>query len=64
MNTRQPQGEPVKTEQPASDRSPGAQTLVLGSADLFAGTREVWIEHNGQLYRLQVTKAGKLILTK
>ena len=25
---------------------------------------EIWIENNGQIYRLRRTKAGKLILTK
>ncbi|GAB1394441.1 hypothetical protein MASR1M60_26050 [Rhodocyclaceae bacterium] len=37
---------------------------VLDSAQLFAASHEVWIEHNGEIYRLQRTKAGKLILTK
>lgn len=37
---------------------------VLDSTELFAGSHEVWIEHNGEIYRLQRTKAGKLILTK
>lgn len=37
---------------------------VLDSAQLFAASHEVWIEHNGEIYRLQRTKADKLILTK
>lgn len=37
---------------------------TLNSAELFAGGHEVWIEHGGELYRLQLTKVGKLILTK
>ena len=37
---------------------------VLQSAELMGGAREVVIRHNGQEYRLQVTRAGKLILTK
>jgi len=40
------------------------QLPVLDSAQLFAASHEVWIEHNGEIYRLQRTKAGKLILTK
>lgn len=36
----------------------------LASADLFAGTREVQIEHGQQIYRLRRTALGKLILTK
>jgi hemin uptake protein HemP len=34
------------------------------SADLFKGQASVLIEHNGASYRLQITKLGKLILTK
>ncbi len=36
----------------------------LKAAALFGGTREVIIEHGSQEYRLQITKHGKLILTK
>lgn len=34
------------------------------SASLLRGQKTVAIEHNGALYRLQSTRAGKLILTK
>ena len=34
------------------------------SADIFAGTSEVVIEHGGEYYRLRSTRNGKLILTK
>lgn len=46
---------------------PGGAPLprrVLRSQDLFEGAREVWIEHERELYRLQLTRSGKLILTK
>jgi len=36
----------------------------LNAAVLFAGAREVIIEHGPEEYRLQITKHGKLILTK
>jgi hemin uptake protein HemP len=36
----------------------------LTSEALMAGAREVILEHRGQQYRLRVTSAGKLILTK
>jgi hemin uptake protein HemP len=36
----------------------------LQSAVLLRGQKSVAIEHLGQIYRLQVTKLGKLILTK
>jgi len=34
------------------------------SSDLFHGRREVVIVHRGTEYRLHITKADKLILTK
>jgi len=43
------------------DHTPG-QTLT--SAELMQGRREIVIEHQGERYRLQQTRNGKLILTK
>jgi len=37
---------------------------VLRSEELFGASREITIRHNGQEYRLQVTRNGKLILIK
>jgi hemin uptake protein HemP len=37
---------------------------VIDSARLFAGRREIQIRHQGKLYRLLITKNGKLILNK
>jgi len=36
----------------------------MSSASVLRGHRSVPIEHEGVIYRLQVTKLGKLILTK
>ncbi len=36
----------------------------LDSRDLLGGARELLIRHNGENYRLRVTRLGKLILTK
>jgi hemin uptake protein HemP len=36
----------------------------LASSDLLQGERVVEIRHNGEIYRLQSTRLGKLILTK
>lgn len=36
----------------------------LQSEWLFEGEKELLIAHGDQVYRLQVTRAGKLILTK
>lgn len=37
---------------------------TLDSQTLLGPRGEVWIAHQGQLYRLRVTSQGKLILTK
>lgn len=37
---------------------------IIRSADLFAGMKEVIIEHEHDQYRLRCTSKGKLILTK
>ena len=36
----------------------------IASTELFRGHREIVIVHRGQEYRLHITKADKLILTK
>ncbi len=36
----------------------------LDSSTLFAGGQRLLIEHQGAEYRLQLTRQGKLILTK
>jgi len=41
-----------------------APAVRVASAELFRGRREIVIVHRGQEYRLHITKADKLILTK
>jgi len=36
----------------------------LSSQSLFLGLHEIGIEHQGALYRLKITRQGKLILNK
>ena len=43
---------------------PLSSASCLSSASLFRGQREIVILHHGQEYRLRITKADKLILTK
>ncbi len=49
---------PARTgqEQPA--------TKTVSSEQLFNGAREIGIAHAGSLYRLKITRQGKLILNK
>ncbi len=37
---------------------------IVTSETLFQGSREIGIEHFGSLYRLKITRQGKLILNK
>lgn len=41
-----------------------AKVRRIRSRELFAGCPRVVIEHEGAEYRLQITRMGKLILTK
>ena len=48
----------------ASTASATGRNQPLDSGELLRGQRVVEITHNGELYRLQSTRLGKLILTK
>ena len=50
--------------QKSRERSSLRETPCITSEQLLGGTREVIIQHGGEQYRLRVTSAGKLILTK
>jgi hemin uptake protein HemP len=52
-------GEPAAAREATS----GAAVRIV-STELFRGRREIVIVHRGQEYRLHITKADKLILTK
>ena len=58
------QPEPLSTAAPPASQRPPADARQLDSRSLFGTARELLIRHNGVLYRLRVTRAGKLILTK
>lgn len=51
---------------PAPHPQAGGRTgsQPLSSEQLLQGRRMVEISHNGEIYRLQATRLGKLILTK
>jgi hemin uptake protein HemP len=44
--------------------TPPAAEISVDSRELLAGRTEVKIVHAGSIYRLKVTGAGKLLLTK
>lgn len=54
---------------PAGDQTVSAVPVpklpkIIRFADLAVCGDELWIENNGELYRLRRTRLGKLILTK
>jgi hemin uptake protein HemP len=52
------------TTAPTPDPIPAARPRVVRTEDLFGAKREVIIRHGQQEYRLRITRADKLILTK
>jgi len=56
---------PKSPSQPPSPAPAAAgRPLRLDAATLFANRREVLIDHEGECYRLRLTRQNKLILTK
>lgn len=51
-------------EAPIAREASLQEAVRIASAELFRGRREIVIVHRGQEYRLHITKADKLILTK
>jgi hemin uptake protein HemP len=49
---------------PSTPALPAELLDIISSDSLFAQRKALLIEHNGQQYRLQITKQNKLILTK
>lgn len=45
-------------------RSGAINPRTVTSQSLFLGDHEIGIEHHGALYRLKITRQGKLILNK
>ena len=46
------------------EAEPTDAVRLVRSIDLLGGEREILIEHDGQVYRLRLTRSGKLILHK
>ncbi|MDL2405375.1 hemin uptake protein HemP [Rhizobium calliandrae] len=40
------------------------QTRIVESTDIFRGQTEIMIRHDGVIYRMKITRQGKLILNK
>ena len=46
------------------ETAPPTPGTVYASETLFRGNREIAIRHEGEFYRLRITRQGKLILNK
>lgn len=55
-----PKDAPSRVAPRGSNRS----APIISSQTLFGARQELHIEHSGCLYRLRITRNGKLILTK
>ncbi len=51
-------------ENASSEGSLSRNFRILKSEEIFCGASEVMIAHKKDIYRLMITKAGKLILNK
>lgn len=49
---------------PAMPGSRPSPERVVTTRELLNGSHRIWIEHAAERYLLQVTRSGKLILTK
>jgi hemin uptake protein HemP len=55
----------IKESPPAAETTPrAAPERVVTTKELLGGAHRIWIEHATERYLLQVTRSGKLILTK
>ncbi|MCY2983538.1 MAG: hemin uptake protein HemP [Planctomycetota bacterium] len=63
MNDFLTHGEPPKSDGTPAPDFPKFPKIVAFK-DLCRCGEEIWIENDGQIYRLRRTKQGKLILTK
>ena len=66
MNTTDSTDRPERfgESEDAASLSQAASARTINSVDLLHGAREVLIQHDEKIYRLQVTRNGKLILVK
>jgi len=54
--------ESPKPPETSSPRPPAER--VVSTKELLGGAHRIWIEHAAERYLLQITRSGKLILTK
>jgi hemin uptake protein HemP len=55
---------PETFERGSLKQEASAGIRVLESAEIFRGSNEIMIRHDGAVYRMKITRQGKLILNK
>jgi hemin uptake protein HemP len=55
---------PETIERLSLKQDDSAEIRVLESAEIFRGSNEIMIRHDGAVYRMKITRQGKLILNK
>lgn len=53
-----------RQQEQCTSKEESSSSALLRSQTLFQGKREIVIEHEGQYYRLRITRRNKLILQK
>jgi hemin uptake protein HemP len=64
IDTENRQTSIMNAKQTGKPEQPPSQPRCIRSHELFAGDNRVRIVHEGVEYQLQITRHGKLILTK
>lgn len=56
----------IAEKKPQMPPQPAAvqEVRTVESAEIFRGQSEIMIKHDGSLYRMKITRQGKLILNK
>ena len=57
-------GTEERDSEPAQKGMKSPSPRVVRAEELFHGHQEIWIEHDGNRYRLRITRRNKLILQK
>ncbi|MBB6484112.1 hemin uptake protein HemP [Rhizobium lusitanum] len=53
-----------KNPTPPAQNTAAPQLRIVESTDIFRGQTEIMIKHEGVIYRMKITRQGKLILNK
>lgn len=53
-----------KAPNPPAPPPAAAHVRLIESAEIFRGQNEILIRHEGAIYRMKITRQGKLILNK